>query len=127
MSALAELRRVRQVPGEHRRRWFSSAGEDLIVWYGDDGAIVGFQFCYDRHGLERAVTWKADGRIEHDVVDAGEPVGLGHKRAPILRTGGAPPPDLVKRFRAVAGELPAEIVAIVDHGLCKCTEQAARR
>ena len=113
MGALAELRRVRQVPGEPRRRWFSSEEEDLIVWYADDGGIFGFQFCYDRSGLERAVTWKVDGRIDHEVVDAGEPVGLAHKRAPVLRPALRDGHSLAARFRAVAHDLPAELAAFV--------------
>ena len=33
---LRELRDVRQVPGESRRRWFASDYFNLIVWYDDD-------------------------------------------------------------------------------------------
>jgi len=45
---LTESANVRQFKGEPRRRWFQSQTEDLIVWYADDGSILGFQLCYDR-------------------------------------------------------------------------------
>lgn len=113
MRDLGELRRVRQVPGEPRRRWFSSPEEDLIVWIDAEGAITGFQFCYDRNGLERAFTWHADGRTSHEVVDAGETVGLGYKRAPMLRPALREGHSLVARFRAVSGSLPEALATFV--------------
>lgn len=117
MRALGELRRVRQVPGEPRRRWFSSPEEDLIVWYDAAGGITGFQFCYDRSGLERAFTWRDDGRTSHEVVDAGETVGLGYKRAPVLRAALREGHSLVARFRAVSADLPADLAAFVESRL----------
>lgn len=119
MGLLSELQRVRQVPGEPRRRWFSSEEEDLIVWYGGDGGIVGFQFCYDRSRLERAYTWKADGRTAHEVVDAGESVGVGYKRAPVLRPARCDAHSLVARFRAVCAALPAGLAAFVGDRLSR--------
>ena len=47
MDALREIVDVRQVPGEPKRRWFSSDDIDLIVWLDDSGAPVSFQLCYD--------------------------------------------------------------------------------
>lgn len=56
---MVERSDVRQVPGEGSRRWFSDAAFDPVVWYEDDAkgggdGIVGFQFCYDKLGRERA-------------------------------------------------------------------------
>jgi hypothetical protein len=51
---LAEIRDVRQIPGEGFRRWFSDGDFDLIVWYAG-GEIAGFQLCYDKGRRERAL------------------------------------------------------------------------
>jgi len=44
---LRELRDVRQIAGESRRRCFSDAGMDLTVWITGDGELAGFEPCYD--------------------------------------------------------------------------------
>ena len=54
---LAEIRNARQIAGEDFRRWFTDEEFDLIVWYGDDRSLVGFQLCYDKQDRERALTW----------------------------------------------------------------------
>lgn len=40
---LREKEYVRQIKGEPRRRWFYDDFFDLIVWYGTDDSIIGFQ------------------------------------------------------------------------------------
>ncbi len=40
MDELVEIIHVRQVPGDPRRRWFSSDDMDLIVWYDDSDAPI---------------------------------------------------------------------------------------
>ena len=55
---LTESRRVRQIKNEPRRRWFSDDYFDLIVWLGNGHEIIGFQLCYDKFGIERALSWK---------------------------------------------------------------------
>lgn len=114
-SPLREVVRVRQVPGELRRRWFSSDALDLVVWFDDDGVIAGFQLCYDKLHAERALTWHARGhRLQHMAVDDGEPGGMRHKSSPVLVPDGVlDAPKLLAEFRAAAGELPPAIVAAV--------------
>lgn len=114
-ALLREVTHVRQVPGEPRRRWFSSDALDLVVWLGDDEAIVGFQLCYDKLRAERALTWWAHGhRLQHMAVDDGEPGGMRHKSSPVLVPDGVlDAPTLLAEFRAAAGELPPAIVAAV--------------
>ena len=58
MDELVEIIHVRQVPGDPRRRWFSSDDMDLIVWYDDSDAPIGFQLCYDKLRSERALRWE---------------------------------------------------------------------
>ena len=56
VAMLTEIEKTRQIPGEGIRRWFRDDELDLIVWYGDDGSIEGFQLCYDKLQHERALT-----------------------------------------------------------------------
>ena len=86
---LTELTHVSQRQGEPKRRWFQSPDEDLIVWYAQDGSILGFQLCYDIRRGERALTWLSGRGYSHERVDDGEVVGLGHKRTPVLVPDGA--------------------------------------
>lgn len=114
-AQLREITHTRQVPGEPRRRWFSSDALDLVVWFGDDGGIVGFQLCYDKLHAERALTWWARGhRLQHMAVDDGEPGGMRHKSSPVLVPDGVlDASKVLADFRAAAHELPPAIVAVV--------------
>ncbi|MFW5812247.1 MAG: hypothetical protein ACOCWS_04610, partial [Alkalispirochaetaceae bacterium] len=64
---LSEIKPVRQVPGEGFRRWFTDEEMDLIVWYDgeDQEQIEGFQLCYDKEVLERALTWRPEAGFTH--------------------------------------------------------------
>ena len=86
---LKEIRNARQVPGELRRRWFTSATLDLIVWCDDVEVPVGFQLCCDKDGIERALTWRPEAGFSHMAVDSGEEQGgVRYKSTPILVTDG---------------------------------------
>ena len=112
---LTELRDVRQIPGELRRRGFASAELDLIVWYGDDGAPEAFQLCYDKRRAEHALTSTPERGFTHTAVEAGDGVGLGYKRAPVLVPNGAVDvAGIAERFTASCAALPADVVAFVQ-------------
>jgi hypothetical protein len=115
MAALQEVRRTRQVPGEPRRRWFSSLDLDLIVWLDGAGAPVGFQLCYDKGRTEHALTWEPSTGLVHSAVDDGEfDIGLRHKATPVLAPDGALDlAGLARRFVAASDALPADIVQFV--------------
>lgn len=114
MTTLREIQNVRQIPGEHRRRWFQSSSDELIVWYAADGSIQGFQLCYDRETRERALTWKLGRGYLHQNVDDGEAVGFAHKRSPILLPDGRfDARRVLERFTAAASEIPGDIVTFV--------------
>lgn len=110
-NTLTEIRHTRQVPGEPRRRWFSSDSLDLIVWLDAQDAVLGFQLCYDKLHRERAVTWHAAGHaLEHRAVDDGESPGIGHKATPILVADGElDAARLLAQFHAEAAALPPAI------------------
>jgi len=61
----------KRVDNEPARRWFWSARCDLIVWLSGNGALLGFQFCYDKEDLERALTWMSGRGFSHMRVDTG--------------------------------------------------------
>ena len=114
LSALTEFANVRQRPGEPRRRWFRSPEEDLIVWYEDDGSLWGFQLCYDRKNLERALTWTKEKGYSHLKVDDGEIEPLTVKRTAILVPDGVFDAGAVlERFHSVSAGLPEDIVQLV--------------
>jgi len=111
---LQEMTKVSQVPGEPRRRWFSSRDFDLIVWLDDSNKVGGFQLCYDRQDDEKVLTWKAPDRYSHMAVDDGEGRAGRHKASPILVPGKAfQPGTLAEDFKKEAAGLPHAIVELV--------------
>lgn len=122
MSVLREIRNVRQVPGERRRRWFTSEAMDLIVWIDETWAPVGFQLCYDKGVHERALTFSADGDLSHATVDDGEATSRPLKSTPVLTSGGYYDPARVKRlFDEASQGLPKPILAFVNATLAAQT------
>lgn len=90
---------------------------DLIVWYDERAAIRGFQLCYERAGIEHALTWHAGERVVHQRVDAGEG-SPAHDRTPVLVAPALPPPThVIDKFVGHAGKLDHEIVAVVTREL----------
>lgn len=126
---LVELVPVRQVPGEPRRRWFASADIDLIVWYGPDGAPVGFQLCYDKRESEHAITLWPSGGFVHMAVDDGETdSGNRHKGSPILVANGVVPVARIAGMVAAArDDLPEAVVAFVEDGIRRFAENGSAR
>ena len=110
---LTEIRNARQVEGEGLRRWFTDEYFDLIVWYGDDRALVGFQLCYDKQQKERALTWTRDHGFQHNRIDSGEVPGHS-KMTPIIIADGAFNRDPVaERFRAACANIEPAIAEFV--------------
>lgn len=114
LEVFTEFANVRQRPGEPRRRWFQSPEEDLIIWYEDDGSFWGFQLCYDRTNLERALTWTREKGYSHLKVDDGEIEPLTVKRTAILVPDGVfDPKGVLERFLSVSKGLPEDIAGLV--------------
>lgn len=118
MDALQEVQAASQVPGEPRRRWFTSRELDLIVWLDESGHPSAFQLCYDKPHAERALTWKPQTGFRHSAVDDGEADGLRYKATPILVSDGDFPSGRVGAMFAQAGvHLPPDIEAFVSSKL----------
>lgn len=111
---LKEMKDIRQIPGEPPRRWFSDDYFDLIVWFGTDGSVWGFQLCYDREAAPRALTWTKTDGYAHSGIEDGEGPGGVHKASPILvRDGLFDAGSVGAKLAAAAGGLPPEILAFV--------------
>ena len=87
---IREIRNVRQVRGEARRRWFTDEYWDIYVWFDDDDKPVGFQLCYGKPDNEKALTWFDGRQPVHSGVSTGErDGGEGYApSAPILVSDG---------------------------------------
>ena len=86
---LIEHPHVRQVPGETRRRWFTSEGLDLIVWQQEGGPMSGFQLTYETSPDEvRVLTWRRGKGYSHERLDDGEGRVFSYKMSPILTPEG---------------------------------------
>jgi hypothetical protein len=110
---LHEVQNARQVPGEGFRRWFTDPNFDLIVWYGEDQSVEGFQLCYDKSVKERALTWKRGKGFLHEKVDDGE-VPLAAKMTPILLPDGHfDARGIGAQFLAASVEMDQEVAQFV--------------
>lgn len=110
---LREIRDVKQVPGEPRRRWFSDEAFDLIVWFEPEDQIIGFQLCYDKGTGQKALTWlKGDG-YQHSRIDDGDNPGK-MKASPVLETNGHfDRRGIGRRFAENKGDVPEKIADLV--------------
>jgi len=115
-GVLREVVQVRQIAGENRRRWFSSTGMDLVVWYDSGGNATAFQLCYDKTHRERALTWQAGQRgVVHSAVDDGESLSFNYKATPILVPQAEwQPAQVLADFQQAAGELPPDLLRLVS-------------
>jgi len=107
------MKNVRQIPGENRRRWFSSPDLDLIIWFGADDKPAGFELCYDKRGEEKALRWTPSGLV-HSVVDDGEDRPGKHKSSPVLLGPGIfEAKRVLHQFTDEYRQLPEEIARFV--------------
>jgi hypothetical protein len=113
-TGMKEFINVRQIPGELKRRWFSSNEFDLIVWLADDERLSGFELCYDKQGKQRSLRWSDAGGFQHMAVDDGEQVPGKYKETPVLIADGRFDADQVHSdLSAVSHLLPVEIAEYV--------------
>lgn len=114
MKVFSEIRAVRQIPGEAMRRWFMCDTMELIVWVDDAGGPAGFQLCYDKGGIERALTWREGAGYSHRRVDPGEGAGMPFKAAPVLGANyWLRPHAVLAAFEAASLGLPPDVAGFV--------------
>ena len=97
---LSEIEKVRQVPGEDFRRWFTDENMDLIVWYDDSssGRITGFQLCFDKRYVQRCLTWQNRPGESGSILSA---------------DGRYSPKRVLRIFDAASDTLPDELVSLI--------------
>lgn len=110
---LSEIRNARQVAAEGFRRWFTDEYFDLIVWYNDDGRLIGFQLCYDKEERERALTWTRARGFQHDRVDSGEVPGHSKMTPIIVADGAFDAAPVAERFRVASAAIEPGIAEFV--------------
>lgn len=112
---LIEVKDVRQFEGKAFRRWFCDENIDLIVWYGPEKDITGFQLCYKKDGSEKALTWKEGAGFSHDGIDGGEDrPPLSYKMTPVLVPDGVmDAKDILALFEKESGEIDPLISSFV--------------
>lgn len=120
---LAEIKHVRQIPGDAPRRWFEDRDNDLIVWKDEKNRIIGFQLCYGKGRRERALTWEQGKGYTHDVVDDGENNTLYYKSSPILIPGGEfDAVALAEKFTRISKNIDTDIADFVKGHLVRCMQ-----
>jgi hypothetical protein len=111
---LKEILSTRQIPGEARRRWFTSDSMDLVIWFDAADTPMELQLCYDKGHAERALTWKDAAGYTHTAVDDGEAGDGRYKATPILvADGGFDAQRVGSVFLHHGTQLPADIVEFV--------------
>ncbi len=114
---LSEIRNPRQVPAEGFRRWFTDEYFDLIVWYNDDGRLIGFQLCYDKEERERVVTWTLAHGFQHDRIDSGEVPGRAKMTPIIVADGAFNAAPIAERFKEASANIEPGIASFVSERL----------
>jgi hypothetical protein len=114
---LSEIRNARQVQGEGFRRWFTDEYFDLIVWYGEDNSLIGFQLCYDKKDRERALTWTFDHGFQHNRIDSGEVPGHTKMSPVIIADGEFGVAEILGRFEKASARMDAGIASFVSAAL----------
>lgn len=108
-----ELGSAPPAAGGLRRRWFTAAAMDLIVWQDAGGVVQAFQLCYDKPSRECALNWSSNG-WQHLRVDDGSRTELGHKRTPILQqAANARTAELLAALASDDSGLPPDLLAFV--------------
>ena len=112
-AVLREIRDVRQVQEEPRRRWFSDENFDLIVWFDPENEVIGFQLCYDKETEQKALTWLNQDGYQHSRIDNGDNPGK-MKASPVLEANGHFDREGIgHRFRKNRGDVPDKIADYV--------------
>jgi hypothetical protein len=116
---LSEIRDARQIRGEGFRRWFTDEYFDLIVWYDDAKALVGFQLCYDKQDRERALTWTREHGFQHNRIDAGEVPGHAKMTPVIIADGLFAATPVAERFMLASASIDKDIARLVHETILR--------
>ena len=122
---MIELRDVRQDSTDYVRRWFFDDHFDLIAWYAHDGALLGFQLCYDKADKEKALTWFSNRGLSHHLVDSGEQCPWVNRSPMLIEADGrSHMARLLASFISADGDLPTELRKIVKQKIKEYGQRA---
>jgi hypothetical protein len=122
---LREVRQVRQVKGESRRRWFDDDYFDLTVWFGEEDEIGGCQLCYDKYGEQKAFTWHQEFGYMHHRVNQGEDKPGKLKATSILVADGILDyKNIASRFKRKSVGVDSKISVFVYDKIMRCPSPA---
>ena len=112
-----ELPFIKQITGENRRRWFTSANMDLIIWINPLDQPVNFELCYDKQHQEKSLRWSTQGH-SHCIIDNGENRAGRYKSSPIhCASSGLDARKLRDLFEAGSQLIPESLRLFVLHAL----------
>jgi len=106
---LKEFKKVRQIDGEHFRKWFHDNYFNLIIWYDQTSEIIGFQLCYDIHQNEHAITWGFENGFRHELVDNGEQSVVKNMAPILIQDGKIPIDSVIENFAENNSEIDQDI------------------
>ena len=69
---LSEVKHVIQYESNKYRRWFHDDFFDLYTWENYGGDLLGFQLCYAKDDVQRALRWSPEAGYQHEGVDQPE-------------------------------------------------------
>jgi hypothetical protein len=97
-----------------KNQWFFDDEFDLIIWIDRDETISGFQLCYDKHGTERALTWKKASGYTHERVDSGEEDPTKNRTPILVSDGICPIQEITELFLLRSTEIDPSIRTFVE-------------
>lgn len=108
---LVEVPEISQRIGEPRRRWFSDAFFDLIVWIDPEGRPNGFQLIYGTGPKAHALTLRPQtSNLCHESYDDGESRPGMPKYSPVFGQATQEIPDgIVERFDEASKGITREL------------------
>lgn len=120
---MIETKQEQHILSSSRRRWFSDAYFDLIVWQDENGEILQFELCYNKNKDEHAFVWSKQAGSAHLKVDDGELVMGRHKMSPVfIADGFFDSETLTARFLEAAEDIDQELTTFVCSKLKGCNK-----
>jgi len=114
---LREIKKTCERSNEPRRRWFTSLGIDLFIWFSEDDEVLSYHLTYNKSHDEKALTWSKEKGFSNLGVDDGSRPGK-HPGSPLLVKDGVFQPDkIISMLRKDRGELKPWIKNFIVSGI----------